>query len=658
MAHSDPQQSLGNMVVLHWQVHPGTGPYLLLVHGFLMGPNQWHPNLDALGRVCRPVVVDLLGHGRSPAPAEAERYQPGAYVEAFEAIRQALGAERWLLCGYSLGAGLTMRYALLHPQRVIGHAFTNSTSALADAEQVALWRAEGEASAARILAGGRKAIERIPVHPRFAKRIDPASRDLVMADATRLKPQGVANAIRYTTPEASVRSDWHPYPTVHDPEAWGSIPGAVRNHLLEAGDSRLNFAWPLLPATLFLDYSRTGARTPYQIPYYERRYALADLVLAECVQGQGRYLDDIVNGIWVICEETYWGVPAHVWVQAAGNTLPDRREPTVDLFAAETAALLAWSHYLLNDTLDTVSPLVRPRMEQEIRERILKVNRTRSDFPWQGNLGNRRVNNWNPWICSNWLTCILALETDDRQRAADIFLLLQTVDRFIDPYPADGGCDEGPNYWGRAGASLYENLELLYGATAGQIDVFQESLIQEVGKFIYRAHIAEDYYLNFADASALVEPEALLVYLFGQRIGDPVMQAYGTWLTDRQQILTHGLTEGEGVRKQSSLGRALPALFALTEVAAQTGTAPLLRDVWLPEIEVMSSRDQEGSAAGFYVAMKGGHNAESHNHNDIGNFVVYRDGLPLLVDAGVEEYTAKTFGPNRYDIWTMQSALS
>ena len=191
----------------HWQVHPGSGPYLLLVHGFLMGPNQWHPNLATLSAVCRPVVVDLLGHGRSPAPAEAERYQPAAYVKAFEAIRQALGAARWLLCGYSLGAGLTVRYALLHPERVIGHAFTNSTSALADAEQVAQWRAEGEASAARILAGGRKAIERIPVHPRFARRIDAASRARVLADAARLKPLGVANAIRHTTPAASVRNE-------------------------------------------------------------------------------------------------------------------------------------------------------------------------------------------------------------------------------------------------------------------------------------------------------------------------------------------------------------------------------------------------------------------------------------------------------------------
>ncbi|MCC6801718.1 MAG: heparinase II/III family protein, partial [Anaerolineae bacterium] len=59
---------------------------------------------------------------------------------------------------------------------------------------------------------------------------------------------------------------------------------------------------------------------------------------------------------------------------------------------------------------------------------------------------------------------------------------------------------------------------------------------------------------------------------------------------------------------------------------------------------------------GFYVAAKGGHNNESHNHNDIGEFVVYRHGRPLLIDAGVETYSRKTFSPQRYEIWTMQSA--
>lgn len=455
----------------------------------------------------------------------------------------------------------------------------------------------------------------------------------------------------------AARADWRPYPTLQERAAWENLPEGPVRVLAEAGTSRLNYAWPALPATLFLDFARTGRRTPYRMPYYDRRYALADLVLAECLEGQGRYLDDIVNGVWAICEETYWGVPAHVWVQRAGNTLPDKYEPTVDLFAAETGALLAWTHYLLGDALDAVSPVVRPRLEGEIRARILDVNRRRIDFPWQGRLGGRRVNNWNPWICSNWLTCLLAIEDDAQRRAEDAYRLLRTLDYFIDPHPQDGGCDEGPNYWGRAAAALYENLELLYGATDGQLDVFDEDVIRRMGQFIYRAHIAGDYYLNFADASAVVMPEALLTYNYGQRIGDAALQSFGLWLADRQRLLTQGLNDGSDVRKPSSLGRALAGLFTLRALEDVAGAPPLMADVWLPQTEVACARDAAGSAQGFYAAIKGGHNDESHNHNDVGAFVVYLDGRPLLVDAGVEEYTAQTFGPQRYDIWTMQSAF-
>ena len=115
---------------LAWEAHSGRGPHLLLVHGFLSGRAQWQPNLEVLSRVCTPVVVELWGHGRSPSPDDPQRYTPAAYLEEFEHIRRALGTERWLLCGYSLGAGLTIRYAIEHPHRVMAHAFTNSTSAV------------------------------------------------------------------------------------------------------------------------------------------------------------------------------------------------------------------------------------------------------------------------------------------------------------------------------------------------------------------------------------------------------------------------------------------------------------------------------------------------------------------------------------------------
>jgi len=71
----------------------------------------------------------------------------------------------------------------------------------------------------------------------------------------------------------------------------------------------------------------------------------------------------------------------------------------------------------------------------------------------------------------------------------------------------------------------------------------------------------------------------------------------------------------------------------------------------LPDIQVMIARDKAGSTKGWFVAAKGGNNDESHNHNDIGNYIVYYDGLPLLIDVGRGTYTAKTFSNRRYDIW-------
>lgn len=190
---------------LAYEAHPGTGPFLLLVHGFLTSRAQWRLNVAALGEVCRPVVVDLYGHGASPAPAAPEAYAPCAYVNAFELMRAALGAERWLVCGYSLGGALTIRYALTHPERLLGHVFTNSMSAFADAAQTRRWAAGADAAGASIRAAGKAAIERMPVHPKRARRLPrPVARALV-EDAERLAPIGIANTVQHTTPAASVR---------------------------------------------------------------------------------------------------------------------------------------------------------------------------------------------------------------------------------------------------------------------------------------------------------------------------------------------------------------------------------------------------------------------------------------------------------------------
>jgi 2-succinyl-6-hydroxy-2,4-cyclohexadiene-1-carboxylate synthase len=190
---------------VHAKLHAGHGPHLLLVHGFLTGPSQWASNLPALAEHCTPVTVSLWGHAGAPSPADLRAYDPDHYVACFEALRRDLGVDRWFLLGYSLGAGLTIRYALDHPQRIIGHAFTNSTSALADDDQQRRWQADADESAGRILNGGRAAMERIPVHPRHALRLPKPVYQALCTEAKRHDPLGIANTLRRTNPQASVR---------------------------------------------------------------------------------------------------------------------------------------------------------------------------------------------------------------------------------------------------------------------------------------------------------------------------------------------------------------------------------------------------------------------------------------------------------------------
>ena len=187
------------------EIYEGRGPFLLLVHGVLSSRAQWQPNLAALQRVARPVIIELWGHGRSPSPEEPALYQPAGYVRAFEEIRAALGVERWLVCGQSLGAALTLRYALDHPDRFIAHVFTNSVSALADADWVTHTRASAASLAEAIEQGGQRVIERLPIHPGRATRIPPAAHRALLDDAALLDPGGVARTFRYTVPDSSVR---------------------------------------------------------------------------------------------------------------------------------------------------------------------------------------------------------------------------------------------------------------------------------------------------------------------------------------------------------------------------------------------------------------------------------------------------------------------
>jgi hypothetical protein len=468
-----------------------------------------------------------------------------------------------------------------------------------------------------------------------------------------LHAQAPRNLLAGRTSEAQLaamlvpRERWHPYPTIDERARWEAVPSSIRQAFVQAAERELGAEWGSIPAAVTLRYVRDGDRAQYDNMNARRRTRLATLVTAELLENKGRFVDEIANGIWAISEQTFWGSTAHLGAQKRGSGLPDVTEPVVELFSAETAALLAWTDYLMGERLDKVSPLLRERIRVEVDRRILTPALERDDFWWMGFTARRDVNNWNPWIASNWLASALILERDPLRRARTVHRIMRSLDVFMNGYPDDGGCDEGPSYWGRAGASLFESLELLRGATNGGVDIYAQPLVRNMGQYIYRAYIADPYYVNMGDAPAKVHPDPELVYAYGTRIADPVMIGFGAFLARRR---------GEYRPGESTLGRILPALLSTAELARAEPREPLLGDVWLPDLELFAARSTAGSTDGLYASAFGGHNAQSHNHNDVGNLVVYADGKPVLVDVGVETYTAKTFSPRRYEIWTMQSA--
>lgn len=443
------------------------------------------------------------------------------------------------------------------------------------------------------------------------------------------------------------KPQWRHFPKWSDRAKWEAISAGTRSSLISAGEAQFGKEWPALPASVFLEYKRTGNRSHYEALRNTRRGRLQSLVFAELAEGKGRFIDEIVNGIWATCEETYWGVPAHVGVQKAGTGLPDAAEPTVDLFAADTAATLSWIHYMMAEPLAEASTLVPQRIVREIKSKVLTPCFERDDFWWMGFGQDRAMNNWTPWICSNWLTATLLIEEDASRRARTVHKIMRSIDRFLDGYHDDGGCDEGPGYWGHAGGSLFECLELLDSASAGRLDFFGLPLVQEIGRYIYRAHVAGDWYVNFADASPRIQVYAELLYRYGRRIQEDNLVSQAGYAASLRL---------PGSRAGGSLARTMDALMLEKGMAGAPKTAPLVGDVWLSGTQVFVAREREGEAAGLYVAAQGGHNAESHNHNDVGNFIVFASGKPVLIDVGVETYTAKTFSSRRYEIWTMRSS--
>ncbi len=241
-----------------------SGQPVVLIHGFMSSRHQWDPNVERLGGEFRTVLVELPGHGDSPAPDDASSFSPPVLLGAIDDVRRRLGIDRWWVVGHSLGGAVGIRYGLAHPQRTLGVVFTNSRAVFGIRRP-----ADGRpATGPRPTSSGD--LRRLPFHPINAKRFPPDLQDRMVEVADRMDPSVITHLSsvgaawrssdelhRLAAPVLLVNGRWESAFQPHVDDARRSVPD-LRVVELEGGHS-INIEQPEAFDRAVIDFITGGS---------------------------------------------------------------------------------------------------------------------------------------------------------------------------------------------------------------------------------------------------------------------------------------------------------------------------------------------------------------------------------------------------------------
>lgn len=231
-----------------------------------------------------------------------------------------------------------------------------------------------------------------------------------------------------------LNQQWVNYPAYTDRAGWNKLTDVSKQEIIKNGEAALDYEWKVIKATDYIEFERSGSRDIMQDPFDENNMALVNLVLAELAEGQGRFIDQIVNGVWQTCEMTSWALSAHIiTAQTLKTALPSYKEHIIDLTVGDLGSFLSWTYYFLKEEMDKVNPLVSERLRHNLQDRVLDPYMERSTFWWQAfdATPETMVNNWNPWCNFNVLNSFLLLENDPDKLSEAVHRSMVSVESLL-----------------------------------------------------------------------------------------------------------------------------------------------------------------------------------------------------------------------------------
>jgi len=464
---------------------------------------------------------------------------------------------------------------------------------------------------------------------------------LFAAASVRAQEIGPPNAARVAEYEKMLPAEPSgPGPTIRDRDSWNALAKHFdAERIVRDAEKLLKTPMPELTDELYLDYSRTGNRDHCQAVIFNRQDRVSTLVMAECFENQGRFLSGIADAIRSICGEKTWVFPAH-----DGGLRNFKGEVVeIDLNSSYYSWNMALAAYWLGDKLAPES------------RKLLAENLERRTFtPFTRMLSGQQPAIW--WLTAkmNWNSVCLAGVTgaalasiDSPKRRAFFAASAEKYSQYsLEGFTPDGYCSEGLGYWNYGFGHYVMLAETLRQATGGKVDLLAAERIKPIALYAQRLEILPGIYPAFADSHVDAKPDPRLMAFLENRFKLGGRGQAGDKKPADDKQTARRLELGSRSRLFEAAIFVFPECLEQAGAASRTSALPL-RD-WFSDAGILICRPKPGSPHALGAALKGGHNAENHNHNDVGSFVVAIAGGTPILDPGSEVYTGRTFGPNRY----------
>lgn len=452
---------------------------------------------------------------------------------------------------------------------------------------------------------------------------------------------------------------------IDDRTFWENIPENVKKRYVKLGEEFLNYKWQSLSVMEYVDFfnSKEDCNRPAcELICREKVTAVVHMMIAECIENKGRFLRNIIDGIFSICEQSTWAVSAHF--NSCGdnpkinfdgvNKIPDYEVEIVDLYCAKVASAIALVSVTLKTKFDLISPMIYKRARYEVEKRFINPYLLRDEFWWltiNTDLDVWPVNNWNPHMNSSLIYCALAMCEDKDKIKKLLIKAISSLDAYINLCSDDGACDEGSGYWSAAFSKLSDAVAMLETIT-GIKGFFEIEKIKKMAEYVLNVRICGNTYYCYSDANKSNDSLSFAVNVFflGKYLNDYRFLNEGSYL-----YKICGDLIGEKYDALMDVFCEYKKMIISNDIGEYTNMPSHNKAVWYNDTQILISREQCNDENGIFVAAKAGHNNENHNHNDVGSYCIYIDQKACIVDLGVCTYTRELFGEERYNIFSVRS---